>query len=769
MTLLATHETKFGDTCLTYASSLGRHSILTLLLDECKSIVQNYSEEIALSDLVNRESSRGKMAIIEAAKNAHIQVASALLLNSADVNLVPKTHCKTALDWAATLEDEAMLALMNEHTQLSQRITSLFKAISNGDKDTVSLVEGGVPYVPFASPLKDLETIRSQLDEDKKQNCELQELLSNEEPKLAATITKREEMVKTIADLRNTRQELVSNRRIDFVEAMAVVRLAATDNNLEALCNIRQAPLEYELIAKGLCTLFHIQVNEDEDESSSNTPFFRHLQFMMKDKSRFLHRLKHFQLVGVPSEASSLVQVIDGLDKSDTCLGGLMASLAKYVCTLFGQIPTHEREHDLLIKQRAEDDALQRISTDIDVLKSRCLILRRELGDTVDSISKHEQLIKKIEREIEVSNIMSSKALNGHTVLSWAAANGNSDIMKVLLKHGAHTAIEERIIHSCATIIQILWRRRKHHTKDEMEERERSRCMCLRIRNLSRSVRSHLKSVRLPLAEALYNGNADVVSLLDRSDISLFHAINLLQLFRPPCATIPKPRSESNIEDGLLSSIVHAGNFYHIGDDESDCRYKASLELASTTQDAYMQHRKLSLERKMQSRRNTLFQNHRKEKIAELMSAIKEGNDIDAMIKASEEGCIHLDFEDPTTGMTPLICATNVDSITQKRYRRRPGGREMSAVAYLLGRVSQLSPTVDYENSLGHTALTMACLLGNTETIRELVVDGGADVNRPSCLDGTTPMMQVATTAGNNQEEVMALLIRLGANNNNLE
>jgi len=292
--------------------------------------------------------------------------------------------------------------------------------------------------------------------------------------------------------------------------------------------------------------------------------------------------------------------------------------------------------------------------------------------------------------------------------------------------------------------------------------------MCLRIRSLSRSVRSRLKSVRLPLAEALYNGNADVVSLLDRSDISLFHAINLLQLFRPPCATIPKPRSESNIEDGLLSSIVQAGNFYHIGDDESDCRYKASLELASATQDAYMQNRKHCLERKMQSRRNTLFQNHRKQKIAEMMSAIK-ASDIDAMIKASEEGCIHLDFEDPTTGMTPLICATNVDSITQKRYRRRPGGREMSAVAYLLGRVSQLSPTVDYENSLGHTALTMACLLGNTETIRELVVDGGADVNRPSCLDGTTPMMQVATTAGNNQEEVMALLIRLGANNNNLE
>ncbi len=765
MTLLATHETKFGDTCLTYASSLGRHSIVNLLLDECKSIVEKYSVEIALSDLVNRESSRGKVAIIEATKNALIHVASALLSNSANVNLVPKTTRKTALDWATTLKDEAMLELMNEHTQLSQRITSLFKAISNGDKDTVvSLVEGGVPYVPFASPLKDLETIRSQLDGDKKQNCELQQLLSTEEPKLAAAIADREERINTIAELRSTRQKLVSNRRIDFVEAMAVLRLAATDDNLEALRNIRQAPLEYELIAKGLCTLFHIKVNEDEDESSSNTPFFRQLQVMMKDKSKFLHRLKHYQLgTLVPSEVSSLVQVINGLDKSEICLGAFMASLAKYVSTLLQQIPTHEQEHDLLIEQRAEDDALQRISTDIDVLKSRCTILRRELGDTVDSISKHEQLIKKLQREIEVSTILSSKAFSGHTVLSWVAANGTSDIVKVLLKHGAHTAIDERIIHSCATIIQILWRRRKHDTQDKVEERERSRCMCLRIRSLSRSVRSHLKSVRLPLAEALYNGNADVVSLLDRSDISLFHAINLLHLFRSPCTTFPRPLSESNIEDGLLSSIVHAGDLYHIGDDESDCRYKASLELASTTQDAYMLNRKLALERKMQSRRNSLFQNHRKE----LMSAIK-GHDIDAMIKASEAGCIHLDFEDPTTGMTPLICATNIDSTAQKRYRRRPGGREMSAVAYLLGRVSRLSPTVDYENSLGHTALTMACALGNTETIRELVVDGGADVNRPSCLDGTTPMMQVAT-AGKNKEEVMALLQSLGASNSNLE
>ena len=135
-------------------------------------------------------------------------------------------------------------------------------------------------------------------------------------------------------------------------------------------------------------------------------------------------------------------------------------------------------------------------------------------------------------------------------------------------------------------------------------------------------------------------------------------------------------------------------------------------------------------------------------------------NNFDAMIKASETACISLDHED-ATGMTPLIRAVIADTTTQNRHKRRPGGKEMSAVAYLLGRVSHLSPTVDYENKLGHTALTMACCCtnGGVEIIRDLI-DGGADINRQSALDGNTPLHH-ACKAGN--LDVVAELIRCGA------
>ena len=260
------------------------------------------------------------------------------------------------------------------------------------------------------------------------------------------------------------------------------------------------------------------------------------------------------------------------------------------------------------MKQRAEDDMLQRNTTDAEVLKSRCAILRRELRVTMDSYRTLQQKLNKLQRENVVASVMNAKALNGHTVLSWAAAVGNIDIVKVLLKHGANTGIEERCVSSCVIIIQAayrhyLWRRGRHDNED-LEQRERERCVNLRIRTLSRSVRDHLQSIRLPLAEALFNGNTEVASLLDKADISLFQAINLLHLFHTPCTTppgpmtSPTPRLESNIED-LLSSIILAGNVFNDEEELQDCPYVASLKFASTTIDAFLQHRKHSLEKKL--------------------------------------------------------------------------------------------------------------------------------------------------------------------------
>ncbi|KAK1746108.1 ankyrin repeat domain-containing protein [Skeletonema marinoi] len=775
--LLTTHETAFGDTCLGFAASLGRLDIVTLFLDEIKRIASNSEVKVAMSDLVNRETSRGKIAIIEAIKCGKVDVVSTLLSNAASVKLPSKTHGKSALDWAIIGKNEAMLAMINQHLQLSEHITSLFKAISNRDKKAVvSLTEGGTPHTPHSTPLSDrLETLRSQIEQEKQKSCELSQLFSQEKPKLDAAISEREIRVKAIDDMRSERQDMVTKRRRDFIEVVAVLKLAATESNIAALSNT-ESPLECELIAKALCTLFCIKINEQA--SGSGAPFFQKILSMMRDKHNFLHRVKHYQLVpsqaklaasvqvdGIPGTCSDYISVSD----ESASLGALMNSIARYLSTLFDQITIHEHERSLLMKQRAEDDMLQRNTTDMEVLKSRCAILRRELRVTMDSYRTLQQKLNKLQRENVVASVMNAKALNGHTVLSWAAAVGNIDIVKVLLKHGANTGIEERCVCTSVIIIQAAYRhyfwRRGRHDNEDLEQRERERCVNLRIRTLSRSVRDHLQSIHLPLAEALFNGNTEVASLLDKADISLFQAINLLHLFQGPCSTPPRPltsptlRVESNFED-MLSSIILAGNVFSEEEELRNCPYVASLKFASSTIDAFLQYRKHSLEKKISSRRDTLFQNHRKEKIIELTSAMHKSN-FEGMIKASEEACIPLDHED-SVGMTPLIRAVIVGSTTQNRYKRRPGGKEMSAVTYLLGRVSHLSPTVDYENRLGHTAMSMACSYSNggMETIRDLL-QGGADINRQSSLDGNTPLHH-ACKAGN--LDVVAELIRCGAN-----
>ena len=631
MTVLTNHETIFGDTCLTFAASLGRLSIVMLFLDESKRIAHSRRNDIAVSDIINRETSRGKMALIEAVKNGHVEVASTLITNSANIQLRSKIHYKSSLSWAVTLKNPAMLDMINKHIKLSVRNKSLFKAISNGDTEAVaSLTKGGVPYSPFAPPAEDrLEAIRSQLEEEKHSHCELQQLLSQFEPKVAVASAERDNRVIKINSLRNLRRESVSTRRRDFIETVAILRLAATDNNISDLCNCNnQPPLEYELIAKALLTLFHIKVNKDDN--NSRFPYFRQMQTMMKDKTKFLHRLKNYQLVPFQAKLSAAVQVegipgacsdyISALeDKSATSrLGAVMCSLTKYLLTIFTQISTHEREHELLMQQRVEDDLLQRNLTDIEVLKSRCSILRLELGNAVESIQKYNKEMNKLQREIEVKDLVRAKQFNGQTPLSWAAANGNRDIVKVLLKHGASTVIEERCVRSCATIIQISYRhylwKREHPVNDnglEFELRERERCMRLHIQSLSHYIRSHFNSLCLPFSEALFSGNTNVVSLLDKSDTSIFQAINLLHLFHAPRGNIiprppnsAKPQYKSNMED-LLSSIILAGNLYQ--NSTKDCPFMASLKVASSSIDAYLQHRKYSLEKKISSRLDTLW------------------------------------------------------------------------------------------------------------------------------------------------------------------
>ena len=144
-------------------------------------------------------------------------------------------------------------------------------------------------------------------------------------------------------------------------------------------------------------------------------------------------------------------------------LGGsvLMTALARWLDTQFSHVPTHKLEKDLFMQESGERDLLERNRIESAVLTSRCTILNREINDLSASIQTNTTHISQLQRKLEVSAAMKFVASesSGHSALSWAAASGtgNGEIVKLLIKRGAHTAIED-IKSICATIIQVAYR-----------------------------------------------------------------------------------------------------------------------------------------------------------------------------------------------------------------------------------------------------------------------------------------------------------------------
>lgn len=144
---LLTHETKFGDTLLTYAAALGRSEIVEVLIKAITSLHQITNRTLAVSHLLDHETSRGKTPIIEAAKCNHADVVEILLRHQADPKLPSKVHRKSAMDWALVLGHDDVINIIHDHVQLKERSLSLFMAVSKSDVPTIkSLIDGGVPY-----------------------------------------------------------------------------------------------------------------------------------------------------------------------------------------------------------------------------------------------------------------------------------------------------------------------------------------------------------------------------------------------------------------------------------------------------------------------------------------------------------------------------------------------------------------------------------------------------------------------------------------------
>ena len=492
--------------------------------------------------------------------------------------------------------------------------------------------------------------------------------------------------------------------------------------------------------------------------------------YLPNQDAKFMHALesKLHQVDLANQNLNGLSQAHQGCDAEKIHVETEMKARAERLETM--QATQNEivsnNQRDAMMAKTTERELLERNKVDSRVLTSGCAILQREIDNVLASIQNNSNHVLQLRRKLEVGRLMKF-VTGGYSILSWAAATGNVEVIKILLKRGAHTGIGDDCMEWCATIIQVAYRnhqsrKQRHDLKWVLDFTE-----MLRIRNLSNLIHERLKGLRLPLAEALFNGHSKVASLLDQSDVPNSQALNLFHLFRKPQGTMPKSRisydrtillwkQQHCLPSGgigeLISSVIVAAQTYSHEDDPRCCAYNESFQVVMDLATTCLQQRREIMEGKIATRKETLRKEHRNAMAAQLSSAILHGDFI-TMVQSSTEGDISLDYEDDHTGMTPLIRAAmeNNDSMCIN-----DNGERVTAVAYLVDRISPFRPSIDYENRYGYTALGMASMHGCLGAMVDLI-DRGANVDRRAILDGRTPWM-LAHSSG--KVEAMKLLAK---------
>ena len=764
---LLLQETRFGETMLTFAASLGRVEIVHNLIRKIRSHVRIHNHSLVVSDYVNYETCRGKTPLVEAAKNNHATVVSLLLSSGANPTMSTKMHNKSALSWATAMGHDSIVKLINDHIELECRVSILFRAVSTDDESKLKeLIDGGAPYFHNQDEkyAHELELKCHQLVDAKQNVKDLLAALQEVNLSKASIFTEIQQRQSRIEGMKKSREAIIASRRTAVAIAIQEVYLTLTSDNINQSCNLSIPPMEFELLSKALCTMLHIKVKEDQDRHEareigrSQMPYWMEIKTFLKNSDRFYHRIQHYHFEEHSVEVAKSIQVdglpgtcSDHLPSTNTHEGSpLMTAIAKWLTVIIQSTEGHQKEHELVMEESTERDLLEANRIQSEVIVSRSSILKQEYDDTSTSVQTTSKYISQLRRKIEVSRLM-NHVNGGHTILSWAAALGNEQIVKLLLKHGGNTSLGNDCLEYCATIIQVAFRHSrvvKQSTERPSKSRftrEKDLAVYLRIKSLSNLIRERLLSTRLPFAEALVNGHSKVALILNTSELPTSQALNLFRLFCPPRGVIPRScynyDPSSSGSNDLLSYLVSAGNLYSYETDPEKCQFVNALKVAMNLTENHLKQRRSAMEIKLVTRRDTLMKKHKKAMISLLTSSIYNGK-YDAMVQASEEGNISLDYEDDNTGMTPLIRAAmeDIHSSPFHEWCINSIGERVTAVAFLLDRISPHRPNVDYENHLGLTALGMACMHGRLEAIVDLI-DRGADIDRKSCKDGRTPFM----------------------------
>lgn len=93
--------------------------------------------DLLLSDFVDYETSRGKLALVEAIRGKHHEMIDLLLSFNADTRNRSKLHRKSAIDWAKMTCQSDVVEKIADYHKIHDHLSELFSAITKHDIEAV--------------------------------------------------------------------------------------------------------------------------------------------------------------------------------------------------------------------------------------------------------------------------------------------------------------------------------------------------------------------------------------------------------------------------------------------------------------------------------------------------------------------------------------------------------------------------------------------------------------------------------------------------------
>ena len=804
------HESDVGQTALVHACNQGQLKAAKLL------VVRGAN--------MDGETSRGYTPLIEAIKEGRTKIALFLAQQGAIIDYRNKFR-RNAMDWArikfgVESDEYQQLAdisnMQNRHRQLLNHI------LMDRFDEMYKMVKEGIEHEFNAIPKMRIRVEKARIKRANamKEIRDLEEDLETKQPELnkrKKVITDTEEKIAKMKAEADIIHEEVQKTK-DYIEGeiddvlFQVQRLK--NHEIRASCDIKYPTEQFALIMKAACFMLEIKpkrkrnprTNLMEDDwwgtgtkTMKQANFFRSYWNKGKikidlEEEQLNHLKEHFTsnplllytYEGNSSDEDDEEAKESGDDEYDEPRYNFMRFMSKWIRTVetYNSLkhefaPKEEKESKLRVEYETLDVNLWQAREAYRRVFSECNVIIIVLDDYRLELSEAETTLNSTHKHLRVAELLAYRSEGGHNALTWAAMNGKTDMVEILIDHGASVTYEDDHIQLAAKLIQAQWRfvqykrnRGKWHKLVALKFKMAEIAHMFQMRNFVSQIRKVRLQVRSALTEAAYNGHLETVQSLVRRGSNLSRKTGLYPTAPPPHlfpafvldsgtateAQIPKYGPiVYHLETPLNAyECAKLGKKNHGHDHWQDGRgwiirnrWTYTLEYVEKIQ----RRNDEAIKEWIEHRESWLLAKNEIETLKKLDEQCGRAvndcnfNEVDRLIR---EGA-SCDFEN-SFGHTPLTMAAacEITSVNQD-------GTVTPAVELLLDR-EERRPNIDHETKQGYTALSWAAKNGRVRTI-EVLLDRASEINRVA-RDGKTALLHAAM---NGQNDAVRLLIERGA------